>query len=144
MGSVAPFVFKINKNSGEHLRNNSSGINLNLQISVNGEIKTQSLKIDNIYAPEIEIGNQKIIWTSNGNTIVEAGETVKMNIDLMNIGRAEATGLKAVLISNNVQASCPSTQVAYPSIPFTETKTSTIAFQFQTSGNYTGALDFTL
>ncbi|WP_320934789.1 C25 family cysteine peptidase [Bacteroides nordii] len=144
VGSVTPFVFKINKDSGEHLRNNSSGINLNLQISVNGEIKTQSLKIDNIYAPEIEIGNQKITWTSNGNTIVEASETVKMNIDLMNIGRAEATGLKAVLISNNVQASCPSTQVTYPSIPFTETKTSTIAFQFQTSSSYTGTLNFTL
>ena len=144
VGSVAPFVFKINKDSGEHLRNNSSGINLNLQISVNGETKTQLLKIDNIYAPEIEIGNQKITWTSNGNTIVEAGETVKMNIDLMNIGRAEATGLKAVLISNNAQASCPSTQVTYPSIPFTETKTSTIAFQFQTSSSYTGALNFTL
>ena len=144
VGSVTPFVFKINKDSGEHLRNNSSGINLNLQISVNGEIKTQPLKIDNIYAPEIEIGNQKIIWTSNGNTIVEADETVKMNIDLMNIGRAEATGLKAVLISNNVQASCPSTQVTYPSIPFTETKTNTIAFQFQTSSSYTGALNFTL
>ena len=144
VGSVTPFVFKINKNSGEHLRNNSSGINLNLQISVNGETKTQPLKIDNIYAPEVEIGNQKITWTSNGNTIVEAGETVKMNIDLMNIGRAEATGLKAVLISNNVQASCPSTQVTYPSIPFTETKTNTIAFQFQTSSSYTGALNFTL
>ena len=75
---------------------------------------------------------------------METSETVKMNIDLMNIGRAEATGLKVVLISNNVQASCPSTQVAYPSIPFTETKTNTVAFQFQTSGNYTGALDFTL
>ena len=144
VGSVAPFVFKINKDSGEHLRNNSSGINLNLQISVNGETKTQPLKIDNIYASEIEIGNQKIIWTSNGNTTIEAGETVKMNIDLMNIGRAEATGLKAVLISNNAQASCPSTQVTYPSIPFTETKTSTIAFQFQTSSSYTGALNFTL
>ena len=144
VGSVTPFVFKINKNSGEHLRNNSSGINLNLQISVNGEIKTQSLKIDNIYAPEIEIGNQKITWTSNGNTIVEAGETVKMNIDLMNIGRAEATGLKAVLISNNAQASCPSTQVTYPSIPFTEIKTNTIAFQFQTSASYTGTLNLTL
>ena len=144
VGSVTPFVFKINKNSGEHLRNNSSGINLNLQISVNGETTTQPLKIDNIYASEIEIGNQKIIWTSNGNTTIEAGETVKMNIDLMNIGRAEATGLKAVLISNNTQASCPSTQVAYPSIPFTETKTNTIAFQFQTSSSYTGTLNFTL
>ena len=144
VGSVTPFVFKINKDSGEHLRNNSSGINLNLQISVNGETKTQPLKIDNIYAPEIEIGNQKITWTSNGNTTVEAGETVKMNIDLMNIGRAEAIGLKAVLISNNIQASCPSTQVAYPSIPFTETKTNTIAFQFQTSSSYTGTLNFTL
>ena len=144
VGSVTPFVFKINKNSGEHLRNNSSGINLNLKISVNGETKTQPLKIDNIYAPEIEIGNQKIIWTSNGNTTVEASETVKMNIDLMNIGRAEATGLKAVLISNNTQASCPSTQVAYPSISFTETKTNTIAFQFQTSSSYTGTLNFTL
>ncbi len=144
VGSITPLVFKINKDSGEHLRNNSSGINLNLQISVNGETKTQPLKIDNIYAPEIEIGNQKITWTSNGNTTVEAGETVKMNIDLMNIGRAEAIGLKAVLISNNIQASCPSTQVAYPSIPFTETKTNTVALQFQTSGNYTGILSFTL
>ena len=144
VGSVTPFVFKINKDSGEHLRNNSSGINLNLQISVNGETKTQPLKIDNIYAPEIEIGNQKITWTSNGNTTVEAGETVKMNIDLMNIGRAEATGLKAVLISNNAQVSCPSTQITYPSIPFTETKINTVAFQFQTSGNYTGTLNFTL
>lgn len=71
--SVTPFVFKINKDSGEHLRNNSSGINLNLQISVNGETKIQPLKIDNIYAPKIEIGNQKITWTSNGNTTVEAG-----------------------------------------------------------------------
>lgn len=144
VGSVTPFVFKVNKNSGEHLRNNSSGINLNLQISVNGETKIQPLKIDNIYVPEIEIGNQEITWTSNGNTTVEAGEAVKMNIDLMNIGRAEATGLKAVLISNNTQASCPSTQVAYPSIPFTETKTNTIAFQFQTSSSYTGILNFTL
>lgn len=74
---------------------------MNLQISVNGETKIQPLKIDNIYAPKIEIGNQKITWTSNGNTTVEAGETVKMNIDLMNVGQAEATGLKAVLISNN-------------------------------------------
>lgn len=59
--SVTPFVFKINKDSGEHLRNNSSGINLNLQISVNGETKIQPLKIDNIYAPKIEIGNQKLL-----------------------------------------------------------------------------------
>ena len=142
--SVTPFVFKINKDSGEHLRNNSSGINLNLQISVNGETKIQPLKIDNIYAPKIEIGNQKITWTSNGNTTVEAGETVKMNIDLMNVGQAEATGLKAVLISNNLQVSCSSTPIVYPSIAFSETKTNTIAFQFQTSSSYAGILSFTL
>ena len=142
--SVTPFVFKINKDSGEHLRNNSSGINLNLQISVNGEIKIQPLKIDNIYAPKIEVGNQNIIWTSNGNTTVESGETVKMNIDLMNAGHAEATGLKAVLISNNSQVSCSSTPIVYSSIAFSETKTNTTAFQFQTSSNYTGTLNFTL
>lgn len=144
VGSVTPFVFKINKNSGEHLRNNASGINLDLKISVNGETKTQLLKIDNIYAPEIEIGNQKISWTSNGNTTVEAGETVKLNIDLMNVGRAEAVGLKGVLISNNVQASCSSTPISYPAIPFTETKTNAVAFQFRTSGSYNRGLDFTL
>lgn len=144
VGSVTPFVFKINKNSGEHLRNNASGINLNLKISVNGETKTQLLKIDNIYAPEIEIGNQKISWTSNGNTTVEAGETVKLNIDLMNVGRAEAVGLKAVLISNNAQVSCSSTPISYPAIPFTETKTNAVAFQFRTSGSYNRGLDLTL
>lgn len=144
VGSVTPFVFKINKNSGEHLRNNGSGINLDLKISVNGETKTQLLKIDNIYAPEIEIGNQKISWTSNGNTTVEAGETVKLNIDLMNVGRAEAVGLKGVLISNNAQVSCSPTQISYPVIPFTETKTNAVAFQFHTSVSYNRGLDLTL
>ena len=61
------------------------------------------------------MGNQKVTWTSNGNTTIEAGETVKMNIDLMNVGNATATGLKAVLISNNAQVSCPSAYSgAYP------------------------------
>ncbi len=87
------------------------------------------------------MGNQKVTWTSNGNTTIEAGETVKMNIDLMNVGNATATGLKAVLISNNAQVSCPSAQIVYPAIPFAETKTNTAAFQFQTSASYTGMLN---
>ena len=90
------------------------------------------------------MGNQKVTWTSNGNTTIEAGETVKMNIDLMNVGNATATGLKAVLISNNAQVSCPSAQIVYPAIPFAETKTNTAAFQFQTSASYTGMLNLTL
>lgn len=75
-----------------------------------------------VFTPEIEIGNQKITWTSNGNATVEAGETVKMNIDLMNIGKAVATGVKAVLISNNAQISCSSTPIVYPAIPLLRQK----------------------
>ena len=40
--------------------------------------------------------------------------------------------------------SCSSTPIVYPSIAFSETKTNTIAFQFQTSSSYAGILSFTL
>lgn len=142
--SKTPCLFKINSNSEEHLKNSPNAISLNLQISVGGNTKTELFKIEDIYAPEIQIGNQKVTWTSNGNTTVDPGETVKMNIDLTNISKAEATGLKAVLVSNNAQVSCSSTPIAYPDISASETKTNAVAFQFQTSSSYTGSLNFTL
>jgi len=141
--SDGKFVFSIDKDCQEHHINGMDPIEFVLTIKDGSSSISEHFQV-NIYAPKIEIGNQKITWTSNGNTTVEAGETVKMNIDLMNIGQAEATGLKAVLISNNSQVSCSSTPIVYPSIAFSETKTNTVAFQFQTLSSYVGILSFAL
>ena len=141
--SGTKFVFTIDKNCREHLKSAQDPIEFTLKIQNGTNYVNEKFLVD-VFAPEIEIGNQKITWTSNGNATVEAGETVKMNIDLMNIGKAVATGVKAVLISNNAQISCSSTPIVYPAIPFAETKSNTIAFQFQTASNYTGGLNLTL
>ena len=141
--SGTKFVFTIDKNCREHLKSAQDPIEFTLKIQNGTNFVNEKFLVD-VFAPEIEIGNQKITWTSNGNATVEAGETVKMNIDLMNIGKAVATGVKAVLISNNAQISCSSTPIVYPAIPFAETKSNTIAFQFQTASNYTGGLNLTL
>lgn len=141
--SDTKFVFTIDKNCKEHLKNGQEPIEFTLTIQ-NGANSVSEKFLADVFAPEIEIGNQKITWTSNGNTTVEASETVKMNIDLMNIGQAEATGLKAVLVSNSAQVSCPSRQISYPAIPAAETETNAAVYQFQTLKNYTGSLSFTL
>lgn len=141
--SNTKFVFAIDKDCQGHIENGRDSIEFVLTLTDGTNSVNEKFRIG-VCAPEIEMGNQKVTWTSNGNTTIEAGETVKMNIDLMNVGNATATGLKAVLISNNAQVSCPSAQIAYPAIPFAETKTNTAAFQFQTSASYTGMLNLTL
>lgn len=141
--SNTKFVFAIDKDCQGHIENGRDSIEFVLTLTDGTNSVNEKFRID-VCAPEIEMGNQKVTWTSNGNTTIEAGETVKMDIDLMNVGNATATGLKAVLISNNAQVSCPSTQITYPSIPFAEAKTNTAAFQFQTSASYTGMLNLTL
>ena len=141
--SNTKFVFAIDKDCQGHIENGRDSIEFVLTLTDGANSVNEKFRIG-VCAPEIEMGNQKVTWTSNGNTTIEAGETVKMNIDLMNVGNATATGLKAVLISNNAQVSCPSAQIAYPAIPFAETKTNTAAFQFQTSASYTGMLNLTL
>ena len=87
--SGTKFVFAIDKNCREHLKSAQDPIEFTLKIQ-NGTNSVNEKFLVDVFAPEIEIGNQKITWTSNGNTTVEAGETVKMNIDLMNIGKAVA------------------------------------------------------
>ena len=141
--SNTKFVFAIDKDCQGHIENGRDSIEFVLTLTDGANSVNEKFRIG-VCAPEIEMGNQKVTWTSNGNTTIEAGETVKMNIDLMNVGNATATGLKDVLISNNAQVSCPSAQIAYPAIPFAETKTNTAAFQFQTSASYTGMLNLTL
>ena len=141
--SNTKFVFAIDKDCQGHIENGRDSIEFVLTLTDGANSVNEKFRIG-VCAPEIEMGNQKVTWTSNGNTTIEAGETVKMNIDLMNVGNATATGLKAVLISNNAQVSCPSAQIAYPAIPFAEAKTNTVAFQFQTSASYTGMLNLTL
>lgn len=141
--SNAKFVFAIDKDCKEHLKDGLDPIEFTLTLNNGNNSVDEHFSVD-IFASDIEIGNQVITWTSNGNTTVEAGETVKMNIDLLNTGQADATGLKAVLVSNNAQVSCPAIQISYPVIPFAETKTNTVAFQFQTFNNYNGGLNLTL
>lgn len=141
--SNTKFVFAIDKDCQGHIENGRDSIEFVLTLTDGTNSVNEKFQIG-VCAPEIEMGNQKVTWTSNGNTTIEAGETIKMDIDLMNVGNAKATGLKAVLISNNAQVSCPSVQIVYPSISFAETKTNTAAFQFQTSASYIGTLNLTL
>lgn len=142
--STTPFVFRINKDSEQHLKNSEKAVTLRLQITVNGSSRVELFKLEDIHVPEIQIGNQIVTWTSNGNTRVEAGETVRMNIDLTNIGNAEATGLKAMLTTKSQQVSCPSTLVTYPNISSFETKANTTTLSFQTLSTYMGQLDLNL
>lgn len=142
--STTPFVFRINKDSEQHLKNSEKAVTLRLQITVNGSSRVELFKLEDIHVPEIQIGNQIVTWTSNGNTRVEAGETVRMNIDLTNIGNAEATGLKAMLTTKKQQVSCPSTLVTYPNISSFETKANTTTLSFQTLSTYMGQLDLNL
>lgn len=128
----AKFVFTIDKDCCEHLKSGQDPIEFMLTMKNGANTIIEKFQVD-VFAPEIEIGNQKVTLTSNGNTTIEPNETIRMKIDLLNMGKAQATGLKAKLVSNNKFATCPNRQIDYPSISFSETKVNLIDFQFRTS-----------
>ena len=144
-GSSTLFGFHVDNSAEEWL--NPVRFFLNITDG-NGRTYFDDFTVD-LFASQIEQGNKTIVSTSNGNTVIEAGETVQIKIDLSNTGGADATGLTGILSSNNSPyiVSCSSTPVSFPTIGKNETKTSTGTFQFTVSNAYTNSswpLDFTL
>ena len=53
--SMTPFVFRINKDSEQHLKNSEKAVTLRLQITVNGSSRVELFKLEDIHVPEIQI-----------------------------------------------------------------------------------------
>ena len=100
-----------------------------------------------MYNDSIKQENKTIVSTSNGNSTIEANDTVRFNIDLRNIGEAQAMGIIATLTGNSTLIkSCSSVPGLYPVIGHSETKKNMVPFEFVVSSTYVAgnALNFKL
>lgn len=145
--SLSKYVFTINKNAPEILVNDLNPAKFYLQITDGASNSyTDVFNID-VFAPEIEQANKTIVTTSDGDKIIEPNETVTINIDLFNQGKAQATVIKGLLSGNSSYiTSCSATYRYYPAIGKFGTGTNTSVYQFTVSPYYTEgqALDFIL
>lgn len=137
--SNSKYVFTIGKDMVETLINDASQIkftlNINATIAGINYSYYDKFNID-ISTPELELGNQTILTTSNGNKEIEAGETVTIDIALFNSGKAEATGLSAELIASSSNLTIISSNSNYSDIGKYETKTNNSGYQFSVSPSY--------
>lgn len=133
---VAKFVFKIDSLSAEYVKNDLNPVKFYLDIQEDAGSRIESFNID-IFVPELELRNQRIVSTSNGDLQVGPNETVAFTIDLMNMGKAVATGVRGKLSANSPYvAACSAVQKVYPDIAKYETATNSVAYQFTTTNNY--------
>lgn len=138
--SLSKFVFLIDKNTPELLKDNIGAVKFNLQISDgNGNSFADAFNVD-IRTSEIKQGNKTIVSTGNGNLSIDPNEIVTLNIDLRNIGNAEARGLTAILTGNSSDI----TPRSYPNIAPLEAKNNISVFQFTTGANVPNPLTFHL
>lgn len=138
--SISKFVFTVDKDTPELLKDDIGAVKFILQIfDGNGTDFVDAFNVD-IHASDIKLGNRTIISTTNGNSIIEPNETVTLNIDLKNIGKAEATGLTAVLTGNNSNI----TPRTYPNLASFETEPNEAVFQFTINGTVPNPLNFHL
>lgn len=98
---------------------------------------------DEIYlevcVPELVQRSKRVINTSNGDEIIEAGETVWFDIDLRNNSHSLLQNVNAVLSSTSGYVSGISqNQGAYGDIVSFETETNTTQFCFSVAANYPG------
>jgi hypothetical protein len=132
--SPTQYVFKIDKDAPEVLLNEWDQVKFTLQITatINGAVYnyTDKFNID-IFTPQLEQGNKTIL---TGN--IAAGETITMNIDLFNRGKAQATWVTAGLSSPYITDSKVKPMPNYPSIGKYETKTNYTAYQFTIDASY--------
>ena len=98
---------------------------------------------DEIYfevkSPVLEQRSKPVILTTNGNLIIEAGETVEFNIDLFNSSRSLLQNVNAILSSESTYVdSIRQSQGAYGDIASYETNTNTNEYVFEVSDDYPG------
>ncbi len=145
--SLTKYVFTIDKDAPEILVNDLNPVKFILQITDGASNSyTDVFNID-VFKPDIEQANKTIVTTSDGDKIIEPNETVTINIDLFNKGKAQATGITGVLAGNSSYiTSCSSTPRNYPAIDKFGTETNTSVYQFTVSSSYTvgQVLDFIL
>jgi hypothetical protein len=139
--SPTKYIFEIDSNTPEILINDLDQIKFTLQITAVLDNTNYSFYDEfniGVFASELELGNQTIVSTSDHDKIIEPGETVTINIDLFNNGKAQATNVRAVLMPNHSPyiTSCSATPRTYPSIGKYETKTNSSAYQFIVSPSY--------
>lgn len=139
--SLNRFVFSVDNSAEEKLKDDANPVRFFLNITDNsGNTYSDDFTID-LFVSNISQGNKTIVSTSDGDTNIEPGETVQINIDLTNTGGGDATGLTAVLSSNSSYVtSCSSVPRAYPTIGKNETGTSLTPFIFTVSNTYNASL----
>ncbi|MFA6571682.1 MAG: hypothetical protein WCT77_10680, partial [Bacteroidota bacterium] len=131
------FLYRIDKNTKEILSNETLPIRFNIaMMDANNTIWRDTFNID-VFADSIRQGNKAIVYISNGHSTIEAGDTVRFNIDLKNIGKAPTKGLKAKITADSTYIqSCSSAWQNYPVINFNEVKQDTVPFEFVVGSNY--------
>ncbi len=135
------FSYKIDSLAPERSTNDTIPVWFSLAINdVNNVVWKDTFNID-IFKTQIKQGNKPIVYTSNSNLTIEANDTVRFNIELKNIGKSEASGIKATLTANSNSiktGSCSATPRLYPVIGYNEVKLNTIPFEFVASSSYSG------
>ncbi len=136
--SLSKYVFTIDKNAPEILVNDVNPAKFTLQISDGASNSyTDVFNID-VFNPYIEQANKVIVSTSDGDKTIEPNETVTINIDLFNKGKAQATGITGILSGNSsFITSCSAAPRNYPAIDKFATETNISAYQFTVSPSYT-------
>jgi hypothetical protein len=141
--TTSHFLYSINKNTPEILENAKSPIQFSVVIQdVNNVIWKDTFNID-IFNDSIIQRNKTMPSRSDGTLLIVAGQINTINIDLQNIGQAQAVGLKAILTRDatkdiNGYISCPPIEKLYPPLNQFSDSTSTAPYQFTVSNNYPG------
>ena len=126
--SLSKYVFKIGKNAPQILKYETDTPVFTLYISDNnGNNFTRTFNME-IFSPELQLADRKITGGA-----LSSGQTVSFNAGLLNTGRAEATGLTAVLKDNSSNVLCTR---SYPDIGRNKTEVNTLPFQFQMPSPY--------
>ncbi len=101
-----------------------------------------------VNVPELAQRSKRVINTSNGDDIIEAGETIWFDIDLLNNSHSLLQNVNAVLGSTSGFVTAISqSQGAYGDITSFQTATNTNQYCFQVASNYPGEpvpIEFTL
>ncbi|MFV0467865.1 MAG: C25 family cysteine peptidase [Dysgonomonas sp.] len=130
--STSEYSFRIDKNTPDISKNDLDPIVFNLSIldSINNAYN-DTFNID-VFTSKLQQENKTI------EGIIVPGANLKLNIDLFNAGRAEATGVTAKLISNSAYISSVNQNISiYPDIKYQKHEQNITAFDVNISNAYT-------
>lgn len=102
-----------------------------------GYVYTDDFNIE-VHTSNIELGQQTVISTSNGDELIQANEIVDFNVVLYNEGDGDALDISAILYPLDISMikNCDSKDRKYPIIPSHKSSLNNIPFRFETSNTY--------